>query len=205
MVKDSFSGISTNFSHKNLSDDYFEMMQNFKIVYVSMSGITPGIYSLYHRGGNLEWVMANIEKLAAKKRTQLVIRWLSHEDNQHQYKDAAKIFTDMGYDMEPVPLNCEVEEIIENFDHRYLRKPRFRCRKEGFRCISIHRPTIGVNGEHFVCCTSHNVPVYDDSGTFNALTVDNDGDISRNKLMRLKKKTELCRKCQEVGAWRMWS
>jgi hypothetical protein len=193
MVKGSLSCISTNFSLK-LSDDYFEAMQNFNIVIVSMSGITPEVYNLYHRGGQFDLVMGNIEKLAAKKRTRLVIRYLLHKDNQHQLQQATDLFGPWGYEVEPVPLNCEVEDLIAGFEHPYLR-PKIRYRRPEFRCTPINRPTFDVEGNHLLCCTSHNVKI--------GLTIDD--NVSGRQLIRAKMKTDLCQTCQKNGYWRMWT
>lgn len=190
MVRGTRSCVSTNFSLK-LSDDYFDALQNFKIVVVSMSGITSSVYDLYHNLGNFDLVMENIKKLSDKKRTRLLIRWLSHKDNEHQYEQAVKYFGEMGYEVERATLNCEVEELMEGFEHPYL-KPKVSNRKK--QCPIIGRHVIGVDGQYFLCCASHNIPI----------KISINDNISDEDMINIKMNTNLCQKCQEGKYWRMF-
>jgi sulfatase maturation enzyme AslB (radical SAM superfamily) len=192
MIRRTHSSISSNFSLK-LPNEYFDALQNFKKVVVSMSGITPEVYKLYHTAGNFDLVMSNIKNLANKKKTRLIIRWLAHKDNADQYIAAEKYFGDMGYEVEYVPLNCEVEELIGGFEHPYLRSKRNND-SAYFNCSLIKRPTIDVDGQHLLCCASHNVPLH----------ISVDENISDKELINIKMKTDLCQACQAGEHWRMF-
>jgi len=190
MIRGTRSCISTNFS-LSIPDSYFDLLQNFKTIVVSMSGITEPVYNLYHKGGNFNLVMENIKKLSDKKKTRLMVRWLGHKDNEFQYQEAVEYFNNIGYEVEKITLNCEVEELLEGFEHPYL-KPRENNRESS--CPIIKRPTIGVDGQYFLCCASHNVPtgisVFD--------------DFTDEEIINIKMDIDLCKRCREGKYWRMF-
>lgn len=193
-IKGTKSNISSNFSLE-LPDSYFKEIQNFNTIFVSFSGMDEETYNKYHCGGNFGLVVRNIKKLIDQKNTKICMQYLYHQDNKDQFSHALEFFTDMGFDeVNKVRLNCEIEEWLNGFKHPYLRD-NYGCKKEGFHCVPFHRLTIGVHGEHFLCCMTHNVPVHVTIYDMN----------SREEVMFLKKKHPLCAKCQEKEIWRKFS
>ncbi len=193
MVAGSVSTISTNFS-MGVSDDYLRAMQNFSIIYVSMSGMTPEVYNIYHRGGDFGLVIGNLIRLALFKRTRIVVRFGDHKYNKPQQELFKKFCCQIGVEPEVFGLNCEVEELVEGFDHELLRVPKFRCKSEKFKCIPFYRETIDVEGNQLLCCTSHNV-------ILGKTVFDN---ISGHEIRKIKLKIPLCMICRENGYWRMF-
>jgi MoaA/NifB/PqqE/SkfB family radical SAM enzyme len=194
MVKGTQSNISTNFSLE-VPDEYFKAMQNFNIIYVSISGMTPKVYNLYNNGGNFNLVMSNLEKLIQQKKTKIFIQYLYHPENKQHYELARYRFLGLGADeVNKVKLNCEIEERIEGFTHPYLRT-NYGAKAERFKCVPYHRVTIGVHGEHFLCCMTHNVPI--------GATIDD--EISRHDIKHLKLQTPICIECREKEYWRQFS
>lgn len=184
------SRISTNFSLP-LSDEYLRALNNFKIVYISLSGMTEQVYRIYHRGGDFNLVFENIKRFMALNTTHVRIRWLQHKYNQRQYHWCRKFCKLRGIRFEPIPLNVEVENLLDEtfsdelFEDREKRQKRSACH------IREWLP-IGYDGRYYLCCASHNV----DTG----YTVFD--DITPVELIEVKKKLPLCIKCQEYEVFK---
>lgn len=194
MVKGTQSNISTNFSLE-VPQEYFKAMQNFDIVYVSFSGMDAETYRLYHRGGDFDLVIRNIRRLLDQKITKIFMQYLYHPGNSHDFNLAREYFMGLGFDeVNKVKLNCEIEERLEGFTHPYLRT-NIGSKSERFKCVPFQRLTLGVNGEHFLCCMTHNVPI--------GATIDD--SLSRHEIKKLKLKNTLCVQCREKELWRQFS
>lgn len=193
MIKGTRSCLSSNFS-LHIPDSYFDGMYSFETIYVSLSGLTPEIYGIYNVGGNFKLVMENIKRVSENRYRRVVLRWQEHRYNKQFHQQAAEFAASMGFQFESIGLNCEVEELMEGFDHELLREPKFRGKSRGKECRLLYWTVIDVDGNHLLCCTSHNVPIgyhLDDNPT-------------RRMLKRARMNTPMCQKCQELGYWRMF-
>ena len=192
MVKGTRSAISSNFSLR-ITDARMESLQNFRTIYVSMSGITPELYQLYNVGGDLSLVMSNLKRLSALKCRRVIIRWESHRYNAHQQAKAKDMAEGFGFGFEPILLNCMVEEQIEEFWH-----PLLSCsyiHKRPGKCKMLKWTPIDVDGNYLLCCASRNVKI-----GYNI-----DDNVSDADLVAARLKTDLCTICRDRQYWRMYS
>jgi hypothetical protein len=193
MIKGTRSVISSNFS-LHVPDSYFEGMYNFETIYVSLSGLTPDIYKIYNVGGNFDLVMRNIKMVSDCHFRRVVLRWQEHKYNRPFHNEAKAFAESMGFQFEAIGLNCEVEELVDGSDHELLRVPKFRGKSRGEECRLLWWTVLDVDGNHLLCCTTHNVPI--------GPTIDD--IIGRRSLRKAKMNTPLCQKCRENGYWRMF-
>lgn len=189
MVKGSNSSISSSFSLP-LSDEVLDAIQNFRRIYISSSGLSPEYYNHYHRGGRCRLVMTNIHRLLERRRTRIIWRCASHPDNASHIPKVAAFCRDHDIEFEECVLNCEVEEIIAGFRHPYLRAPHRAPR----RCRMLGWDVIGTNGDHLVCCATHNIPV-------GLSVMDNP---TPDTIIAAKSATPVCFECQRRQHWRMF-
>lgn len=190
LIKGTNSRISSNFSLP-LSDEYLRALNNFKVVYVSISGMTPDIYNIYHKGGDYDLVMYNLQKFINIAETSITIRWLPHDKNEHQYDRCRRFCEDNKMKLERLSLNCEVEDLLNGFEHElYDHNKPLRNLKS---CKILNWVPIGVDGQYFLCCASHNIET--------GYTVFD--DITVEELISVKKKIPLCVQCQQCQLWKM--
>ena len=175
-----------------VSDERLESLRSFDNVCVSLSGITPDIYNIYHRNGNLGLVMNNLERLSRLKLKTVKFKWLMHKHNMFQLPEARRFAESLGFKFASIELNCCVEELVDGFDHELLKSPKFK-RKQHF-CQIRYWDVIDVDGNYLLCCASHNVKV--------GYSIDD--DISPKELRNAKNKMALCTTCKENGFWRMF-
>lgn len=191
IVKGTRSVISSNFSLK-LSDKHFNILPRFKKVILSISGLTEEVYKIYHRGGNFRLVMENFERLTGFLNVQ--INWIIHKYNNHQLGACGDMCEKKGFHFRPFLPNCEVEDLIEGFNHELLRSNKFHLSRSRTSCGIMNWVPISVRGEYLLCCTTHNV------GT--GYTI---GDnITLEELIKVKSEIPLCKTCQEHQYWRMF-
>ncbi len=194
MVKKSYSCISSSLS-LDLEDSYFDALHNFKVIYVSLSGMTEEVYKIYNRGGNFELVMSNLRKLVARNKNRIVLVWQGHPFNVHQKEECKKLCMDLGIEFSPTTLNCEVEDLVMGFNHALLKSPKFKENRPYFNCqLLFNTLPIDVDGNYLLCCASHNVKT--------GYTIWD--DISPGELFRARAKQDLCITCQDAGFWRMF-
>jgi MoaA/NifB/PqqE/SkfB family radical SAM enzyme len=94
--------VSTNFSARDYDDGTLETLvaSGLSELIVSVDGATQDAYARYRRGGNLERVLANMERLARAKRRlgvsypHVVYQMLVHRFNAHQIEEARKLATE---------------------------------------------------------------------------------------------------------------
>jgi len=190
LIKPTKSRISSNFSLP-LSNEQLDALNNFKVVYVSLSGMTPDVYNIYHKGGKHELVMENIWRYAERRTNHLRIRWLIHKHNEHQLDECIEFCNKNRIRLEAVPLNAEVENILdENFNNELYAKTEKRQKRT--TCHIINWLPISYDGRYYLCCASHNV----DTG----YTVFD--DIPYEDLIAIKRKLPLCMQCQEHEVWK---
>lgn len=186
------SGISSNFSLK-LTNKHFESLAKLEEVVVSLSGLTPEVYNAYHVKGNFNLVMENVKRLIGFP-NKIRINWVRHSGNIYQ-EEAVKEFCEKNnFIYGGFNANCEVEELLEDFTHPFLKTPKQYSSKHLKSCKVQRWIPISVDGEYLLCCTSHNV----------GLGVYLDDNISKEELIILKNKTELCKTCQKNEYWRMF-
>lgn len=191
VVKNTNSSISSNFSLP-ISEEYLWALLNWKTVYVSLSGITQHVYELYNKGGNLGLVLSNIERLVRIGHPSIVLRWESHNLNKHQINLVGEYCGVRGIVFEPIALNCEVEDLIEGFDHELLRNPKFNPNVSS--CNLLPQFPIGSDGSYLLCCASHNVKT--------GYTIfDN---IMMEDLLQVRMKLPLCKTCREREFFKMY-
>jgi MoaA/NifB/PqqE/SkfB family radical SAM enzyme len=193
MVHHTPSRISTNLSH-HLRDKDFEALNKFRVVLVSLSGMTEDIYGIYHQGGNFDLVMKNLDTLVRSRRKPMVMNWLTHPYNTHQFNQAREFCEKWGMKFNPTALVCTVQELVEGFDHELLQVPKFK--KTGrLRCRILDWIPIATDGSYLLCCASQNVKI--------GYKIDD--DVSEEELVKARMGTELCQTCREGEYWRMWS
>ncbi len=194
MVKGTPSRISTNLS-LFLDDTFLKAMRKFRIVLISLSGMTKEVYQMYHQGGNFDLVMDNIRRLVSiKGGSGIVLNWLRHKYNEGQYELCKSYCGKLGIRFYPQLLVCTVEESIEGFDHELLMIPKFQTTRRS-QCRIMDWDTIGVDGSYLLCCSSQNIKT--------GYTI-NDG-ISHEELVKAKMNMEICKVCQDKEFWRMYS
>lgn len=173
-----------------VSDERLDSLKSFDDVCVSLSGITSDIYKIYHRNGNLDLVMNNLERLSRLKLNNVKLKWLTHKHNMFQLPEARRLAESLGFKFAPIELNCCVEELVEGFEHELLKSSK---RKQHF-CQIRYWDVIDVDGNYLLCCASHNVKI--------GYSIDD--NVSRRELRRAKSKTDLCKACSENELWRMY-
>ncbi len=185
------SCISSNFS-LHITDQQFEDMKKLTQVTVSMSGLTPEVYNIYHQGGNFPLVWENVNRL--KGYPNIRINWLKHPGNAHQEEQCRQWCKNMGFIYGGFRANCEVEECLEGFIHPFLKTERYYSSKYFKNCKVQRWVAISVDGEYLICCTTHNVKT--------GYTIWD--DISYDELLHRKKNHPMCIKCNEKKCWRMF-
>jgi len=192
MIKDTDSCVSTNFSLP-LSDEKLDSLNNFRIIYISLSGMTPDVYRIYHRGGDFELVMANIHRFLAQQRTKICVRWLHHKYNVHEQEIARDFCSEHGLEFVLLKLNVGVEELLAGYEHDLYVKTENPPGHPNYRsCNIINWIPIGHDGRYYLCCASYKV----DAG----YTVFD--DITVPELIRKRTKLPLCRRCRRKKLWR---
>ena len=175
-----------------VSDERLRSLRNFDDVCVSVSGMTPDVYNIYHTNGNFDLVMKNLRRLAQLKLKNVKFKWLTHKHNVFQLSEARRFAEGLGFKFAPIELNCCVEDLMGGFDHELLRFPKFP-RKQHF-CHLRYWDVIDVDGNHLLCCASHNVKI--------GYSVDD--KVSNRELRGAKSKTALCETCSKNEYWRMF-
>jgi MoaA/NifB/PqqE/SkfB family radical SAM enzyme len=196
MVNGTNSDLYTSFSFAPLPDRYFEAMNNFARVGVSLTGLTQDVYDLCRHGGNLEWVMTNVKRLSEiidKTKTRVSIFFLTHKDNEHQLKEAEELFTGMGFRFTASRLFYPIEGLLEGVNYPYLKDKKYSIQRRRSICRELRNPRINVDGNHVLCCGTRNVPI--------DFTIDD--DVPQELLIETKMKHPLCEKCREHQYWRM--
>jgi len=191
IVKPTNSCISSNFSLP-ISDEYLWALLNWKRVYVSISGTTQNVYEIYNRGGNLGLVLSNLERLVKIGHPHVVIRWESHKLNGHQVNLVSEYCKAKNIVFESISLNCEVEDLLEGFDHELLRNPKFSNISS---CNLLNQFPIGSDGSYLLCCASHNVKT-----GYNVFD-----DIAMEDLLQVRMNLPLCKTCRERGFFKMYT
>lgn len=186
------TSISSNFSLP-LTDQHFDDLSKLNQITVSMSGLTADVYNIYHRGGNFELVMGNINRLIGFP-NQIRINWLIHPGNIKQVPYAMEWCEKSGFVWGGFHANCEVEEAMEGFTHPFLKKPRQYSSRKFVHCKVQRWVPISVDGEYLLCCTSHNVKT--------GYTIwDN---LEYDELRQIKMDMPFCKACYQKGCWRMF-
>jgi MoaA/NifB/PqqE/SkfB family radical SAM enzyme len=189
------SRISTNLSLK-LEPEYFKALRKFKIVTVSISGMTKEVYDINHQGGDFDLVMGNLEKLLSVRVSSkdTVINWLSHKHNKHQEKECEAFCKKAGITFNSCFMVCTIEELDSGFEHELLVNPKFQSTGRTM-CIIVKWIPIDVDGNYVLCCASQNVKI--------GYTIDD--NISIGELVNARLNTSLCGSCREKELWRMFS
>lgn len=191
IIEPTVSFVSSSFSLP-ISDDYLSALTKWKRVYISLSGMTQDVYEIYNRGGNIDSVFLNLERFLATNHQEIIIRWQSHPLNRHQKEKAFEYCESKGIKFMPIPLNCEVEDLIEGFDHELLRKPKFNHLLND--CVISRQLPIGVDGSYLLCCATHNVKT--------GYTIFD--DISEEELLKKRMDLPLCQTCRERKLFQMY-
>lgn len=182
------NSISSNFSLP-ISDQVFQDLSKMTELVVSISGMTKEVYNYYHKGGNFDLVMSNIEKI--KGFNNVKIHWIWHKDNKRQYNWSKRWCAENGFQHHIILCNCEIEEAMEGFTHPYLKLRHFPSEKFVY-CKMQRWVPISVDGEYLTCCVSHNVGL--------GYTIwDN---ITYDELLQIKRESALCKKCNAGEYWR---
>lgn len=180
-----------------LTDEKLKSLMNFDNVNISLSGMTPEIYKIYHMNGNFDLVMENIKRLAELQLSGVLI-WLTHKHNAFQIPMAREFANSLNFAFVEQELNCCVEALVNGFEHELLKDPKYPY--EGHSCRIQHWDTIDVDGNYLLCCASHNVKI--------GYSLDNADTIfpfPRNQVLReAKLKIPLCVTCKENEYWRMY-
>ncbi len=181
-----------------LTDERLESLSNFDCVNVSLSGMTPDVYKIYHTNGDFDLVMENLKRLAQLKLNRIVLIWLTHKYNAFQTSMAREFANSLDFAFIEQQLNCCVEELVNGFNHELLRIPKYPY--GGPSCRIQHWGIVDVDGNYLLCCASHNVKI--------GYSLDDEITIfpfPRNKILReAKLKTPLCLTCRENEFWRMF-
>jgi MoaA/NifB/PqqE/SkfB family radical SAM enzyme len=196
MVEGTNSDLYTSFAFAPLPDKYFVAMNNFERIGVSLTGLTQDTYGTYRHGGNLEWVLENIRRLAKTidgARTRVSVFFLTHQGNEHQLKEAEELFVGMGLHFTPSRLFYQVEGMLEGFNPPYLKEKKYQIQRRNSICRELRNPRISVYGNHLLCCGTRNVPI--------GFTLDD--NVPQELLIETKMKHPLCEKCREHQYWRM--
>lgn len=194
MVAGTNSSISSNFSLP-IKKEVFQSFSKFSKIHISLSGLTPEIYNIYHRGGDIEQVKFNIEILSRHKLPRVVLRWLQHPYNVGQEKEAIKYAEKLGMEFEPTRLNCEVEELISgNTEELEFKLMNMSAKNRHSYCRLLNWIPIDVDGDYTLCCASHNIKI-------GYHVADN---VSKADFIAAKTKTEVCTQCRSKKYWRMF-
>lgn len=194
--KTAMSFISTNLS-LHLSDEQLTALLNYTRVYISISGITKDIYDIYNKGGNFDLVFSNLNKIIQIRKNNLsnciiILRFEQHLFNRHQYESTIEFCKANDILFEPIQLTCEVEDLLENFDHELLRKPIFSNSVEV--CGLLQQFPIDVDGSYLVCCATHNIKtkftVYD--------------DVAMSDVLEARMSSSVCKECHKRGLFKSY-
>jgi hypothetical protein len=167
-------------------------MQKIKQMVVSMSGLTPEVYGMYHVGGNHALVMKNLERLAGHPRVR--INWLRHPGNEPQFQQMQDYCDARGFEFGYFRANCEVEELLEGFTHPWLKKPRQYSGRHLNHCKLKKWFLMDTEGNYLVCCTTHNIKT--------GLSIWD--DVTGDEIFEAKSKSPICKACEEKELWRMF-
>lgn len=193
IVKKTRSSISSNFSLK-LPDQRFEDLAKLEQVTISMSGLTPEVYNIYHQGGNFKLVWENFLRLAEISVKKKRMNFLLHPGNKHQWQQAKDLCEEKGFIWGGLRANCEVEEALQGFTHPFLKTPKMYGSKHLTNCKVQRWRAIDVDGNYLLCCTSHNVKI--------GLSIWD--DVTSEEVWEAKMKQPLCIECHKKQVWRMF-
>jgi len=122
------TSISTSLSLVK-EDSYWEdlVRSGLDCLIVAIDGISEDVYKKYRRNGDLNLVMANLEKiLAARKkyRAKLVIEWqmIDFEWNRHEQDAACRMSRKMGIDIFRLIQNAIPPRFEAQKDREFLRR-----------------------------------------------------------------------------------
>ena len=176
-----------------ITDSRLESLRHFDSINISLSGMTPEIYNIYHINGNFDLVMKNLKRLSELGLSGVSMTWLSHKHNAFQLPLAKEFANSLGFKFfVEQHLNCEVEDLVNGFDHELLKDPKYP--NDGDACHIGGWDVIDVDGNYLLCCASHNVKI--------GYTID---DIEgENMLSDAKLNNPLCMDCREKECWRMF-
>jgi len=191
MSKNYRTKISSSFS-MHLTPSHFDALNNFKTIIVSLSGMNKQTYNIYHKNGNFKLVIKNLMALCENKNTRIVLRWLSHKYNQGQLELMKDFCSKHNIEYEIVGLNCEVENLLTNFDHPLIKKEKFKTKKKS--CKIFNWPTIATDGFYLLYCATHNIKT-------GPHIKDN---ITTEQLIETKNKIPICQACQQFKFWKMF-
>ena len=118
----SYTEISTNFSMKDFSDEFFNRLIDSGLIElkVSIDGASQATYEKYRVGGDFERVLRNVRRLAQLKRQRrkayphVTYRMLLNKHNQHDVEHAARLAAECDVDFNPDPgFWCPEDEAAE--------------------------------------------------------------------------------------------
>lgn len=142
--------LSTNLSLKIDADDI--VLSGLDYLIISVDGVTQESYEKYRKGGRLNVIMDNIQKLVeAKRRHQsstpyLVWQFLLFEHNKHEISLAKELASNLGVDelhlMTPYSVNWDDPAIVVNETHE---DERFYFPQESDKGIRHLPPTKGAS------------------------------------------------------------
>ena len=191
VIEPTVSFISSSFSLP-ISDEYLFALTKWKRVYISLSGMTQKVYEIYNCGGDVNLVFSNLERFLATNHKEIIVRWQNHPLNKHQKNDVAGYCKYRNIKFMSIPLNCEVEDLTQGFEHELLRNPKFNPLMTD--CGIVRQLPIGVDGAYLLCCATHNVKT--------GYTIFD--DISEEELLKKRMDLPLCNICRERKLFQMY-
>jgi len=186
MVRFTNSRISSSLSLM-MDEEKFAAVKNFKSIIVSISGMTGSVYNIYHRAGLFSLVVSNLHQLI-RRENNIIIRWLGHKYNQHQYAQCKQFCEKHDLRFDPILLNATVEDMMNGIEDDLIGDKH----SDAGKCRLLKWVPIGVDGSYLLCCASHNIKT--------GYTIFD--DITPKQLLQRKLEMPFCIKCRERELWR---
>ena len=155
---------------------------NLNVLNVSMSGLTQDVYQIYHRGGTVDIVLKNIDRLVELKRIHdsplnVTVRWHRFKHNEHQLAQAKAYFTERGVLFNPYYAHPGCLEHLKGYFENDLQEQKLTfirdsiftdfmeraCRanasQSGF-CRQRTFLTVHSDGHILLCCALYSSHLY---------------------------------------------
>jgi MoaA/NifB/PqqE/SkfB family radical SAM enzyme len=207
--------VNSNFS---LDIDTEKLMSENIInrINISMSGLTNDIYNIYHRLGDIEIVLNNINdalkfRKKYKSKTNIVVKWHRFKHNEKQLKEAKKYFSSLGvrfypyhahmgciehikgYMTERDNMDKDLLNFIEGSVHTdFLMKKCMSYSSPPRRCHQQNFVTIHCDGHILYCCALYSSYLYRSKKPIFKMTK---GEVRKFKNTHL----DFCKECFELG------
>jgi MoaA/NifB/PqqE/SkfB family radical SAM enzyme len=191
-------GVSTTLSLSRIPN-FAEALQQMDLLTISISGFEQSVYEVNHRGGNVEWVKRNLEKLSMLKRSgqtkvDATLRMLRFDYNAEEEIKLRYYAVGLGINFEvlraaghpvhmqqsPTERNELLNRLGKAYDHGWPQQPGKVCP------LIFEHVTVNAEGDVYQC-TAY--------GNFDVVRIGPYLDLTREEVLFRRYVQPLCKTC----------